>query len=67
MKVLPLTVAVPKLARPPPRSVAELLVKVLPLTVAVPPIRCRGRRRRRAAELLVKVLPLTVTVAATRR
>ena len=36
VKELPLTVAVPKLARPPPTTLAELLVKVLPLTVAVP-------------------------------
>ena len=37
MKVLPLTVAVPALPRPPPKK-AELLVKVLSLTVAVPPL-----------------------------
>ena len=36
VKVLPLTVAVPLLSRPPPSTLAELLVKVLPLTVAVP-------------------------------
>ena len=38
MKVLPLTVAVPTLERPPPSKPAELLVKELPLTVAVPPV-----------------------------
>ena len=35
VKVLPLTVAVPKLPTPPP-LVAELPVKVLPLTLAFP-------------------------------
>ena len=38
VKVLSLTVAVPKkFSMPPPALLAELLVKVLPITVAVPP------------------------------
>ena len=59
MKVLPLTVAVPKLSRPPPSTLAELLVKELPLTVAVPTL---SRPPPSVAELLVKELPLTVAV-----
>ena len=63
VKVLPLTVAVPKLRRPPPSSLAELLVKVLPLTVALPKL---SRPPPAPAELLVKVLPLTVNVPRLR-
>ena len=36
MKVLPLVISTPRLARPPPLEPAELLVNVLPLTPAVP-------------------------------
>ena len=60
VKVLPLTVAVPKLKMPPPK-LAVLLVKVLRLTVAVPP-KLLKRPPPKLAALLVKVLPLTVAV-----
>ena len=66
VKVLPLTVTVPKLSRPPPppKPVTELPVKVLPLTVAVPklarPPPPWGKTP--VAELPVKVLSRTVAV-----
>ena len=56
MKVLPLTVAVPPLAMPPPEP-AELAVKVLSLTIIAD---VEEAATNKEVKLLVKVLAFTV-------
>jgi hypothetical protein len=67
--VLPriVTVAPPKLKRPPPKTVAELPAKVLPITVTVVVSCGPFARPPTFAELPAKVLSRTVAVPSLRR